>query len=141
MLKLSRLTDYSIVILEAMPRDLVTSVKKLAKETTLPMPTVSKILKILSRSGIVTSTRGAKGGYKIAKPLDEISVLTIVHAIEGDVALTDCVGFDKTCCDYYDHCRIRDHWHPVNNAIKAMLKDITLDQFLKKQSTGTLYEQ
>ena len=61
-----------------------------AERTRLGLPTVSKLLKSFHRAGIVTSTRGAHGGYQLARPAASISADEIIDAIEGPVAITEC---------------------------------------------------
>ena len=93
MLKLSRLTDYAVVVLTIMEnqgRDPV-SAAILAEQSKLPEPTVAKILKLLAGGGLVNSIRGIKGGYILEKDLADISVKDVIHALDGPIALTACV--------------------------------------------------
>ncbi len=93
MIRFAKLTDYGLVLMTIMARDSVAAVhtaRDLAAASRLPLPTVSKVLKQLLQSGLLTSHRGLKGGYGLAKEAAEISVAEIVAAIEGPIALTEC---------------------------------------------------
>jgi len=80
----------------------------------------------LAGGGLVSSRRGAHGGYLLARPLNKISIAEVITAIDGPIALTACVegsGFD---CDAGHLCPIRGRWDPVNDAIHNALSSITL---------------
>ena len=92
MIKLSRMADYGVILMVQLaraPGD-VTTAADLSETTALPGPTVSKLLKQLSRAGLLESHRGTKGGYTMALPAGDISVADIVSALEGPIALTEC---------------------------------------------------
>ena len=92
MIRLGRLTDYGIVLMShlAATDDGPHNARDLAAQTQLPLPAVSKLLKLLARAGLLTSSRGAKGGYALARPASEITVPQMIEALEGPIALTDC---------------------------------------------------
>jgi len=92
MLKITRLTDYALLVLccLATRSDEILSSTKIANLVSLQLPTVSKLLKILVKSGLVESYRGSDGGYKLAKAAEFISVNDVISSIEGPIALTDC---------------------------------------------------
>ena len=88
MIKLSRITDYGIVLLAHLAGsadDSSQSAREIARETRLPAPVVSKILKSLARQGLLISHRGAKGGYSLARIPEEISVPEMIGALEGPI--------------------------------------------------------
>ena len=94
MFRISRITDYGIVILAHLARhedDCAHNSRELAEKTRLPAPVVSKILKSLTRAGLLDSIRGSKGGYRLALPPAQISVVQMIAALEGPVAMTECV--------------------------------------------------
>src|SRR4030088_1092379 len=100
MLRISKLTDYATVILAALAAEEpehVRTATALAEETHIAAPTVSKLLKQLQRAGLVTSTRGLHGGYQLARPATQISAATILDALEGPLALTDCAAGHGQC--------------------------------------------
>ena len=132
MIKLSRMTDYAVMVLSIMAQDdkKQYSTAYLASETGLNEPTVAKILKLLVRHDILVSKRGSLGGYSFLKNTDTINMANILEAIEGQIALVDCVDHTKDCCDKADHCQIKGKWDPLNMAIQRMFEEMSLKQML-----------
>jgi FeS assembly SUF system regulator len=129
MLRISKLTDYGTVILAclaAQPARLWTAAE-VAECTHVGLPTVSKLLKKLQRSGLVTSTRGSHGGYQLARPATEITAARILDALEGPFAITECSG-QHSHCGIESSCRVGYAWQRVNGAIRRALSDISLAQ-------------
>ena len=128
MFKLNRLTDYGVVILTQMtwnPDDLRTA-PQIAQDTGVPLPTVAKLLNALAHEGLITSHRGAAGGYTLNRPAEAISVAEIVQALEGPIALTACVDGASGGCDVESLCPMRGNWDKVNKAIHGALSAVTL---------------
>ncbi len=129
MLRISKLTDYATVILAVLAGapDRLHAAAEVAEQTRLSLPTVSKLLKVLQRAGLVNSTRGAHGGYQLTRPASAISAAAILDALEGPLAITECSGKDSHCG--IEHvCRVGRAWQRVNFAIRRTLNDITLAQ-------------
>ena len=127
MLRLSKLTDYAVVVLVHLETsDGVTTSPCLAQETGVPEPTVAKVLKALAGDGLVVSQRGARGGYRLARALEEIPVARVIAAIDGPISLTACVDGAVGGCEAQGLCPVRGRWDPVNEAIRAALTRITL---------------
>lgn len=127
MIKLSRFADYAVVILSELGRDgaaMRLSAAELSARVRLPEPTVAKILKSLTRAGLLTSTRGVHGGYGLSRPAESISVAAIITAIDGPIAITDCAD-DKSCM-MEGYCAMHGRWGKVNMAIRAALDSLTL---------------
>jgi FeS assembly SUF system regulator len=128
MIKLNRITDYAVVVLAHMAREperLVTA-PQLSHDSAVPLPTVSKVLKELAREGVLTSHRGVNGGYTLSRRPEDISVLEIVGALEGPVALTSCVEEAEDDCSVESLCPMRGNWNKVNAAIRGALSSVTL---------------
>jgi FeS assembly SUF system regulator len=128
MIRITRETDYGIVLLTTMASDAESSYSAatLAKQHHMPLPMVSKILKALARAGLLTSQRGAQGGYSLTRPPETISAADIVDAIEGPIAITLCSEDVLNGCMYESHCTVSGHWHRINNAIRTALEGISL---------------
>ncbi len=130
MLRISRIADYGVVLgtrLATLPYDDVRSVRDLAAETGIPQPTVSKILKQLVRAGVVDSTRGARGGYRLARRADELTVGDVIAALEGPIGVTECgTSDDDHECELSERCGVRGNWQRINVAIAQALRQITL---------------
>lgn len=127
MLKLSRLTDYAVAALVRLSaaEGMETS-PGIACAIGVPEPTVAKVLKILAGQGLVVSTRGARGGYRLGRTLADITVAEIIVAIDGPIALTSCVDGASGACESQMLCPVAGRWDPVNAAIRGALQNITL---------------
>jgi FeS assembly SUF system regulator len=128
MIRISRLTDYGIVLMSHMAAhpDETHNAAEIALAARLPMPTVSKLLRQLAHEGLLTSQRGVKGGYSLARRPEEISVATIIRVLEGPIALTACVTDLPGECEHESQCPVRGHWHRINLAVREALDGITL---------------
>jgi FeS assembly SUF system regulator len=129
MLRMSKLTDYGIVIMSYLAKTpkKIQSAAEIAENVGITPPMVSKILKILTREGFLTSQRGLKGGYSLALSADEISVADLVDALEGPIALTEC-SYAKGMCQQERSCSVRQNWLRINQAIHDTLDGIRLAQ-------------
>lgn len=129
MLRLSKLTDYAVVVLGRLgaegPGALLTA-PGLAAATGMAEPTVAKVLKILGQAGLVEGVRGARGGYRLARPLAAIPLAEVIVAFDGPIALTACVEGSAGGCETEDHCPVRGRWDPANAAIRAALSAISV---------------
>lgn len=128
MLRITRETDYGIVLLTWMVGDANPpySAAVLAKQRRLPLPMVSKILKTLVRAGLLVSQRGAQGGYSLARSPENISAVDIIDAFEGPIAITECSSQVPHACMHENHCAVSSHWNRINQAIREALKNISL---------------
>lgn len=137
MLRLSKLTDYATVLLGYMARAKIEvhAAVEIAHATRIALPTVSKLLKLLARSGLVHSIRGAKGGYCLSHSPERISVADIVQAIEGPIALTEC-SLSEDYCEQSGHCDIQGNWRIINKAMRTALESVSLADlaFMNKPS-------
>ena len=127
MLRLTKLTDYGILLMTRMvssDQERFTAAE-LAEITRIPSPTVSKILQMLLHEGLLDSTRGAKGGYRLTRPSTEINVRDIINVFEGSIALTEC-NLDDSSCDQHDVCSTSNNWKRINDAVRQALQDISL---------------
>lgn len=128
MIKLSRLADYAVVLLTQMgpePKG-VHNALELAVSTGLPVPTVSKVLSNLARQGVLLSVRGAKGGYRLGAAPERISVARVIAAIDGPIALTQCVDHTAEDCTVEALCPSRAGWHKINQAVERALAEVTI---------------
>lgn len=127
MLRISKLADYSMLILTRMceaPGTLHPA-QHLAELCQLEVPTVSKILKILQRNGIIDSVRGAHGGYRLTRQSDAIKVSEVIQAIEGPFGLTEC-SVAPGVCSLEHNCRLRGNWQVIDREVHKVLDQITL---------------
>lgn len=138
MIKLGRLTDYAIVLLSqmAMEGKGVHAASDLAEKTSLPLPTTAKILKKLTKAGVLNAQRGVTGGYSLAREAAHISIATVVEAMDGPIAITDCTSTrsEDDCCRIKNICPMRTNWHQVNRAIQTALQNVSLAEMLNPHS-------
>jgi len=128
-IRFSKLTDYGLVLMTVMARDhrsAVHTARDLASASRLPLPTVSKLLKQLSHSGLLSSHRGIKGGYGLAKEPADISVAEIVTAIEGPIALTECSTDVTGICDLECSCPIKANQRIISQVMRGALEKVAL---------------
>ena len=82
---------------------------RIAKEQDIPSPFLAKIVMQLSSVGILHTSRGARGGVRLAKAPSDITLLEIVEAVDGPIEINDCV-LDKSCCQRTETCPVRHAW-------------------------------
>lgn len=138
MIRVTKLADYGVLLMSWFAKaqnqvDLLgldeappVAASDLARETGLPAPTVAKLTRMLTRHGLLESIRGAHGGYRLARASEDISVGSLVEAIEGPLALTECLDTATPGCTVERLCSTRENWERINGAIKAALDGITL---------------
>ena len=135
MLRVSKLTDYATVVMTCLVNagDGVLSAQCLAERSHLEVPTVSKLLKQLAQAGLVASTRGINGGYRLARVPASITIADIVTAMEGPIGMTECSAH-AGLCDHETHCGVRVNWQRINEAIAGALQSVTLADMVKPLS-------
>ncbi|MDB5491472.1 MAG: Iron-sulfur cluster regulator IscR [Micavibrio sp.] len=135
MIKLSRFADYAVVILAEMAGDANArlAASDLSKRINLPEPTVAKILKFLTKGGILSSTRGVNGGYGLTRAAQAITVADIITAMEGPISLTECADTKSTCA-LEGHCAMNGRWGKVNMAVRTALQSVTLVDLMQSSS-------
>jgi FeS assembly SUF system regulator len=126
MLRISKLTDYAILIMVELTRDgEVLSAHALAERTGVEVPTASKVLKLLAGSGLLESFRGASGGYRVTRRAGDISVAEVIAAIEGPIAMTEC-SVEEGLCSQEERCELRSNWQRISVAVADALHRVSL---------------
>jgi Rrf2 family protein len=115
-----------VVLVRLSEEDGIQTSGVIAAGTGVPEPTVAKVLKIMTSAGLVVSQRGARGGYRLARPLVTIPIAEVITAIDGPIALTACVEHSATICDASGLCPVKGRWDAVNAAILDALSAISL---------------
>ena len=125
MLRITKIADYGFILLTHMANqehDSLHNAKDLSETIGIPLPTVSKVLKILTQGGILQSHQGSRGGYSLIRPAAHITAVEIIEAIEGPVAITDCSSIEG--CDR--NCKVSNSWQQVNGTIITALQELSL---------------
>lgn len=138
MIKLGKLTDYAVAVMVQLSREgngAARSAHQLSERTTIPEPTVAKVLKKLARKKLVESVRGAAGGYRLAQAPDEMSVCDVIEALDGPIAIVSCAGANDVC-RAETKCPAKGKWSPVNHAIRAALQAVRLSDMARSAACG-----
>lgn len=131
MFRMTKMTDYAIVLMTECARHAdraIHTARDLAKESQVPLPTVGKILKLLAKKGLLHSHRGVKGGYSLSRRPAKITVADIIIAMEGPIALTECISDVPGKCELERKCPVHSNWQRINEAVRGALDTITLDE-------------
>lgn len=133
MIRLTNLADYAVVVMTAAARlpDQRLSAARVADLTSIPAPTVAKLMGTLARADLLVAVRGVAGGFGLARPPEAISIAAIVEAVDGPIALTNCLSGDAHDCAIEGRCTARGHWGPINAAVRAALAAVTLADLLR----------
>ena len=132
-MRLTHLADYAVVLMTAAaryPEGARLSATELSASTGVPLPTAQKLMGVLATSGLLSSVRGAGGGFALARPAGEISLADIVEAVEGPIAMTVC-SEGRTDCALDAHCRVKPHMGIVGNAVRGALGAVRLTELAR----------
>ena len=131
-MRLTHLADYAVVLMTAAaryPAGARLSATELSGDTGVPLPTAQKLMGQLATAGLLTSVRGAGGGFTLSRPADAISLADIVEAVEGPIVMTVCSGQEGVSdCALDAHCRVKPHMGVVGNAVRGALGAVTLTE-------------
>jgi FeS assembly SUF system regulator len=128
-MRLSSLADYAVVMMAAAarhPAGARLSAGLLAGETGVPLPTAQKLMGRLASAGLLSSARGTGGGFRLAREAQGISLADIVEAVEGPIAMTNCIEGAHHLCAIEGSCRVKPHLHAVNHAVRGALQGVSL---------------
>ena len=132
MLSLSRKADYALVALAGLAADRGSgaSARDLADRLHLPLPALRNILKRLTQQGLLASTQGPRGGYRLARRPGEITIAQLVEAIDGPARITMCCpadpAADRPRCHLEPSCRIKEAVRHLNSGLVEFLESVTL---------------
>lgn len=132
MIKLSRLADYAVVLMAhyVYGKDVLLSAHELAIRTRLPQTTVSKVLKRLAKANLLTSEKGIKGGYRLARSASQIPIADIIMAVDGPIGVTECVDGHVGECNLESWCPTRQGFNRINSVIRQALTEVSLAEIL-----------
>ena len=128
-MRLTSLADYAVVVMAAAarrPAGASLSAGLLAEETGVPLPTAQKVMGRLASAGLLLSARGSGGGFRLARPAGGISLADIIEAVEGPIAMTNCITGSIHDCALEGSCRVKPHLHIANDAVRGALQGVSL---------------
>lgn len=140
MIRITKEADYGVLMLAHMAEQTsgeIRTAREIASGCGLPLPMVSKILGALTRAGVVTSHRGASGGYSLARSAERTSIAEVIRAIEGPISMVQC-GAEPGVCDYETGCRTRDIWSRINRSVEDALEQIPISSMLPRSEPDDL---
>jgi FeS assembly SUF system regulator len=132
-MRLTHLADYAVVLMTAAaryPAGARLSATELSADTGVPLPTTQKLMGQLTTAGLLTSVRGAAGGFALAREADKITLADIVEAVEGPIAMTVCAE-GRSDCALDAHCMVKPHMGVVGNAIRGALGAVSLTELAR----------
>ena len=135
MLKLSKKTEYAFMAARHLAMNnsgRYSTAKEIAENYQIPYQLVAKVLQNFAKNKIATSYQGAKGGYKLKRSPDNISLIEIIKAVESNYQLTECMQEDssKSDCSHLDCCKIRDPLIEIQRKIDNVFVQTSLKQIL-----------
>lgn len=131
MLKLTKKADYGLIALRHLAtQNRGASAKDIADNYGIPLPLLSKILQKLTRSGVLISEQGTRGGYRLARDPHEITALEVIRTIDGPIILTQCFT-EHSACDQSDRCTVREPLRKVHEGILSLLSSLTISDLAR----------
>ena len=138
MLKLSKKTDYALMAVQYMASKnslRAVNTKEIAEEYRIPVELLAKVLQKLGKKGLVISQNGPKGGYLLAKGASDISVLSVIQAIEGHIGITECYHNEDSHCVQMARCNIRTPLRNIQNSIYSLLESMSIEDMTTFSTT------
>ena len=139
MLRLSKKTDYALIALKDLassPSATSCSAREIAARYDIPVELMAKVLQKLARRGLLESHQGTRGGYKLSRPADRISVADVIQAIDGPVTVTACSPQVDTC-EQYSKCNVRDPLWRVKDRIVDTLHAFTISELASESESDS----
>jgi len=124
-MRLSRKSDYALRAvrhLANLPSGKLGSINSISEAESVPREFLAKILKDLTRGGILVSYQGVTGGYRLARPPKDVTFLDVIEVIDGPIHLNLCTEGPKCNCPQYDGCAMRRFWETQEEIFKRNLK-------------------
>ena len=128
-LRITNAADYAIrsmLYIASLPEDRVVLRSEVAEAQKIPSSFMAKILRGLVRAGLLRSSRGVHGGFALAKPASDITLLEVIEAIEGPISVTNCVP-EPDACGHSANCPASAVWARVQDQIAEILGDASLE--------------
>jgi Rrf2 family protein len=142
MFKISTKGDYGLLLMQALAEcdnEEFVSLKKVADEKQLSSSYLSQIVIPLKEAGLVESKEGLRGGYRLTKPSEKITMLEILEALEGKIAPTKCIEEDDCSgCKCSDGCNVKNTWREATDMLHHFLSSRTLRDLSKKTTSNTI---
>ena len=136
MLRFSKKADYALIAIKDLasrPDSASSSAREIANRYDIPPELMAKVLQRLAKMGVIVSHHGTRGGYRLSRSANQISVADIIQAIDGPFLVTACSDEDETC-DQYAKCNVRDPLWRLKDLILQSLSSFTVDELVSEGS-------
>jgi len=133
MLRLSKKVEYGLIAIRhiaSQSSNSITTAKEIAEKYAIPAELLAKVLQRLAREGLVTSYPGVKGGYALSRKPSEITVSSIITAIDGPQNITDCLAESPEVCAIYNTCTIKNPLEKIQSNIDKAFSSMTLSEIV-----------
>jgi len=134
MLKLSKKVEYGLIAIRhiaAADLGRITTAKEIADKYKIPYELLAKVMQKLAKRGFIVSHQGVYGGYSLAKGASDMSISSIINAIEGQLpAITQCIAESPDSCSIYDNCTIKDPLEKIQSNIDLVFKTMKLSEIV-----------
>jgi len=141
MMKFSKKVEYALIALLYMAKRSngeLTTARELSDKFAISLELMGKILQSLVHSGLVISVQGVKGGYYLGQKMDRMNLSSVITAIDGPIAITDCLDSEEnTACEREKYCPIRNSMERIQEKLVHLLNEITLKDFEKTYRTSS----
>lgn len=131
MIKLTKQAEYAISLLQALAEQgegALLSLKQFSTHSSISFQVLQRVAQRLRRAGLIDSVQGAKGGYKLAKPMTDIHLKAIIDAVDGNVGVAPCVSGDSIC-EREATCSTKPTISALNTKMIQLLEQTTLETF------------
>ncbi len=138
MLSLSKKTDYALLALSYLTEvgsERAANTREIAEKYDIPVELLAKVLQRLARAGLVASTAGPAGGYRLGRSPESISVGSVIEIIDGTPAIAQCFRLNGHPCEQHDKCTIRHPLERINTRMLQMLNMISLAEITQDDHT------
>lgn len=127
MIRISRLSDYAVVITGWLAdQEQVRTLEQISQGTGIPLATVRKVTRLLTVSELCSARKGAQGGYQLVRPPEQMTLLAVLEAIDGELAMTQCAKSSGCECSLVGHCAVEGGWRIINRVIREALSRLTI---------------
>ncbi|MDO5015104.1 MAG: Rrf2 family transcriptional regulator [Clostridia bacterium] len=125
-MKISTRGRYALEVLCELSKDEFKPLKEITKELGLSRKYLESIMTTLTKSGLLESAYGSKGGYKLARETDKITIAEVLKATEGSLSVTPCLEKGANFCEKSEYCKTLPMWKKLNKLIEDYFSDITI---------------
>lgn len=133
-MQITRAGEYAVLGLMCLarrPAASVVMIDEVSREERIPKSFAAKIFQSLARAGLVKSNRGSGGGFTLLKQPGEITVLEVIEAIEGKLAMQRCLSPDEPKCEHFGGCALCGLFEQAQDSVKEVLSRTTLSDLMK----------